>query len=268
MFAKVPGGAPPPRRTRGRGERAAGAAAGAGALAALPNFWAPRGALEGGAAPRGPGEAACRDLLQRVMEPLLRGHAWTGAEYWVQVYRTYPGGGAGLAFHFDKDEHALASRGEMRFPLFSTVTYLAENEPGAPWLAPTVVMAQTLQGGVMTPESPERSLVAHPEHNHVLVFPGNLSHGVLDGNNKGTTRQTLLVNWWVGERPEVGVGPRVHPPLPPSRPVTPPLFRACCPISPPSRPGNERLAHDETIRGRGAQASTHVFQYTNTLIFS
>jgi hypothetical protein len=90
----------------------------------------------------------------------------------------------------------------MRFPLFSTVTYLAENEPGAPWLAPTVVMAQTLQEGVMTPESPERSLVAHPEHNHVLVFPGNLSHGVLDSNNKGTTRQTLLVNWWVGERPE------------------------------------------------------------------
>ena len=34
MFEKVPGGAPPPRRTRGRGERAAGAAAGAGAASA------------------------------------------------------------------------------------------------------------------------------------------------------------------------------------------------------------------------------------------
>ena len=155
------------------------------------------------------------------MAPLLVGHAWTGAEYWVQVYRTSPGGGSGLAFHFDKDEHALASRGEMRFPLFSTVTYLAENEPGAPWLAPTVVMAQTLQEGVMTPESPERSLVAHPEHNHVLVFPGNLSHGVLDSNNKGTTRQTLLVNWWVGERPEVGITPRIDP-LPPPQPAPSP----------------------------------------------
>jgi hypothetical protein len=161
------------------------------------------------------------------MAPLLAGHAWAGAEYWVQVYRTSPGGGSGLAFHFDKDEHALAARGEMRFPLFSTVTYLAENKPGAPWLAPTVVMAQTLQEGVMTPESPERSLVAHPEHNHVLVFPGNLSHGVLDSNNKGTTRQTLLVNWWVGERPEVGIDPRIDPL--PHPPLTPPPLRECCP---------------------------------------
>jgi len=230
------------RGALGRGG-AAGAAGAAGRLAALPNFWAPREALEGEgegeAAARGAGEEACRQLLVRVMAPLLEGHAWTGAEYWTQVYRTSPGGGAGLAFHFDKDEHALTSRGEMRFPLFSTVTYLAEHEEGEPWLAPTVVMAQTLENGEMVPKSPERSLVVHPKHDHVLVFPGNLSHGVLDSNNSSTTRQTLLVNWWVGKRPEVRGSPLgilLLPARGPSRPTPPRFAAAVAPYPPPPAP--------------------------------
>jgi hypothetical protein len=61
-----------------------------------------------------------------------------GAEYWCQLYRP----GAGLAFHFDKDEARLVRDGAMRHPLLSSVLYLT----GGPALPPTPQPADAAAG--------------------------------------------------------------------------------------------------------------------------
>ena len=74
---------------------------------------------------------------------------WQGAEWWGQVYTP----GAGLRFHFDKDEAAMAATGLMRNPVWSSVLYLnpesdCNPQPGPaggppPRLGATLVMNQT-----------------------------------------------------------------------------------------------------------------------------
>lgn len=115
-----------------------------------------------------------------------------------QVYEP----GNGLGFHFDKDERALEERGEMVFPLFSSVVYLTEAQEGRAPLAPTVVMDQALVGGEMSPQRNAGTVLVHPKRDRALLFDGTLAHGVLESVNTTDVRKTLLVNWWK-RRPEV-----------------------------------------------------------------
>ena len=70
--------------------------AAAAGVAAAPNFWVPRAAIEAGpAAARTAADRAVAELYRRVMRPRLPGD-WAGAEYWVQVgVRVDCAGGAG-----------------------------------------------------------------------------------------------------------------------------------------------------------------------------
>lgn len=116
-----------------------------------------------------------------------------------KVYRP----GAGLAFHFDKDEAAYKDTGTMRHPALSSVLYLT-GERGRVPQGPTVVMQQRFDNDARctVPEDPETCCIVWPLRGRYLVFDGSLGHGVLDSAAR-STRMTLLVNWWTGDPPQV-----------------------------------------------------------------
>jgi hypothetical protein len=118
---------------------------------------------------------------------------WEGAEYWVQVYE----GGRGLAFHFDKDEHAMESSGVMVNPILSSVLFLTSADNGQPPQAPLVLTDQVFdcELGSPTPTDPTTSTLIFPIENSYCIFDGRLGHGVLD-SAVTSRRVTLLVNWW------------------------------------------------------------------------
>lgn len=118
---------------------------------------------------------------------------WEGAEYWVQVYE----GGRGLAFHFDKDEHAMESSGVMVNPILSSVLFLTSAENNQPPQAPLVLTDQVFdcELGSPTPTDPTTSTLIFPVENSYCIFDGRLGHGVLD-SAVTSRRVTLLVNWW------------------------------------------------------------------------
>jgi len=189
-------------------------------LADKPNYWIPRECMgrensavrnvHGGL--RELAEHAVDVLFKRCVEPLLaRGGIeageWAGAEYWAQVYT----GGRGLEFHFDKDEHAMKTRGEMRTPILSSVLYCTGTGSTAcgkskSWRdalqSPTIVTDQHFDAekGVPVPASPTSSTMVFPKENRYCVFGGNCGHGVLDSGNEDE-RITFLVNWW-RQKPE------------------------------------------------------------------
>lgn len=117
----------------------------------------------------------------------------------AQVYRP----GAGLAFHFDKDESQYKQTGCMRHPALSSVLYLTGDQQGAP-LGPTVVMRQRFDNDqrCTVPEDPDACCLVWPARGRYMVFDGSLGHGVLDSAAQGK-RVTLLVNWWTGQPPQV-----------------------------------------------------------------
>lgn len=137
---------------------------------------------------------------------------WAGAEYWVQIYEA----GRGLAFHFDKDEHAMKEEGRMVNPILSSVLYLtgggdlgkanhstqsdsppSSSPSNARVQAPTVVNDQfyNQETHSTVPEDPSSSTFIFPRENSYCVFDGRLGHGVLDSGCK-KERITLLINWW------------------------------------------------------------------------
>jgi len=178
------------------------------------NYWMPRSDVLGACAAGGGCERRALGVAERVAaalyERVLRPHgllgeedsnaSWSGAEWWAQTYETP---GDGLAFHFDKDEAAMAARGQMVNPLVSCVVYLAEHGEGRPRLGATMVLDQAYDqaAGAAVPETSTRCLLAWPVAGSALVFDGNLAHGVTDSANLKDTRRTLLVNWWAA-RPE------------------------------------------------------------------
>jgi len=175
------------------------------------NYWMPRSDVLRAchATPAQPaGDLAVAEMVAAALyERVLRPHGllgedsgWSGAEWWAQTYETP---GDGLAFHFDKDEAAMAERGEMRTPLVSCVVYLAEEGEGKPRLGATMVLDQAYdhEAEAAVPETSARCVLVWPSLGNVLVFDGNLAHGVTDSANLEDTRRTLLVNWWA-ERPE------------------------------------------------------------------
>jgi hypothetical protein len=195
------------------------------ALAAIePNFWLPRSAVEAGApAARTLVERAVQQLHDRLLHHMLPA-GWTGAEWWCQVYDSP---GRGLPFHFDKDELSMATDGSLRHPLLSCVIYLnsaAECGADEP-LGATAVLEQRWVGGRAQPEPSRKAVVVWPRARRVLVFDGELSHGVLDWVPGGAVRRTLLINFWDGDapggtgRPDADAFVRAHG-LPPLAPPT------------------------------------------------
>ena len=183
-------------------------------IARSPNFWVP---MESIMQPSTAAEAAISALHRRVLQQHPRcPPALTGAEWWVQVrYPTPPAHhpappahqvyrpGAGLAFHFDKDEAGFKDTGNMRHPALSSVLYLTGAAEGPPQ-GPTVVMRQHFDNErrCTVPEDPEACCIAWPIRGRYLVFDGRLGHGVLESTNQ-SRRITLLVNWWEGAPPQV-----------------------------------------------------------------
>jgi len=163
----------------------------ADALSECPNFWVPRDVIDGAIfLTATPAEAAVAHLHELVHDSLP--HDWSGAEYWVQVYH----GGRGLAFHMDKDEHAMKEQGAIINPCLSSVLYLTGDEDG-PVQSATVVTNQRFdhETGRMAPSDPTTSTLVFPRANTYCVFDGRLGHGVLDCGHDGR-RVTFLINWW------------------------------------------------------------------------
>lgn len=190
--------------------------------ASCPNFWLGRAEIEAASELRHPVEA----LIVRLHRALMRhqlDETFAGAEWWLQVRRrrrtsaarthrlrilthraqSYESG-RGLSFHFDKDEHAMASRGEMLHPTLSSILYLT-GSLAAPRQSPTVLLQQLFDAdaGEPVPENPSRCVLVFPQRANFLVFDGALGHGVLDGVGSDT-RMTLLINWW-DHQPEARV---------------------------------------------------------------
>ena len=170
-----------------------------------PNFWVPLDCATSadGAQPRTLAEQVVVSLHARILTRLLPVGSWSGAEWWCQVYNSP---GRGLPFHWDKDEAGLTRDGvtSMRHPLFSCVLYLnTADECAREPLGATAVLEQRWCNttAAAVPATCRESLFVWPRHNRLLVFDGDLSHGVLDADAAGATRRTLLVNWWAGDPP-------------------------------------------------------------------
>ncbi len=167
-------------------------------LECQPNFWVPREVIEDDHDEGwSDGErivkrlySIVKDHLQNVEEK--EGRVWIGAEYWAQVYK----GGRGLAFHVDKDEHAMKHRREMINPLYSSVLYLTGEEV---LQSPTVITDEHYDEKLqrMVPlDFPTESALVFPKDNRYCLFDGRCGHGVLDVNRDDDVRITFLVNWW------------------------------------------------------------------------
>ncbi|KAL3153737.1 hypothetical protein ABBQ32_013330 [Trebouxia sp. C0010 RCD-2024] len=157
----------------------------------------PQADLESGSA-KTTGEAAISCLLDGVLREKLP-NAWAGAEWWVQVYEP----GKGLAFHFDKDEHAMKEKQQMIQPALSSVLYLS-GDCTQERLGPTAVIDQLFDAeqGRAVPASPEKTVLIFPYMNQYVLFDGRLGHGVL-GSSCKQPRMTMLINWWTQKPQDV-----------------------------------------------------------------
>lgn len=163
------------------------------ALSSLPpNFWVPASVLHGCEAPSALFEQVTAALVARCggCAP-----STAGAEVWCQVYRTP---GAGLPFHWDKDEARLAKQQEWSHPARSFVVYLnSAAECAPPRLGATHVLCQRFDAGAgeARPATPRAGCLCWPTSNAAFSFDGRLSHGVLDSDSP-VIRRALLVNLW------------------------------------------------------------------------
>ncbi|KAL0025106.1 hypothetical protein WJX79_010787 [Trebouxia sp. C0005] len=127
--------------------------------------------------------------------------------WWVQVYEP----GKGLAFHFDKDEHAMKEKHQMIQPVLSSVLYLT-GDFATERLGPTAVIDQQFDAeqGKAVPDSPARTALIFPCRNNYVLFDGRLGHGVLGSSSK-KPRMTMLINWWAEKPQDVNVIPAELP---------------------------------------------------------
>lgn len=109
-----------------------------------------------------------------------------GVEWWV---RRKPNN-IGHDFHFDKDEHLFNQTKQVVTPQVSSVFYINEGS------GRTLVLNHTPQNNRSASfEQPSEMAVGVAQRNSLLVFPGDLCHGVSVGDNDAL-RITLLMNWW------------------------------------------------------------------------
>ncbi|CAB9515936.1 Inherit from virNOG: HhH-GPD superfamily base excision DNA repair protein [Seminavis robusta] len=93
-----------------------------------------------------------------------------GAEWWVHTRPVQANLGHNL--HFDTDEALLLQEGEITHPIYSSVLYLTGGKAGG---GATIVLDQTPN----SEEIASKVWRCVPQDNTLLVFPGNLLHGVL-----------------------------------------------------------------------------------------
>ena len=133
-----------------------------------------------------------------------------GVEWWFQEQGAED---AAKDYHTDCDVQITRGTGGQddvvveRRPHLSSVFYLDD------FGGPTVVFGQTEpeSGAGLTPRLPTSAVASFPHPNQLLVFRGDLFHGVLATTQPNPTersRFTLLLNWWP-ERPH---GPADLPP--------------------------------------------------------
>ena len=115
-----------------------------------------------------------------------------GGKYWYQ----YRGQQEDVGFHYDKDEGMASDQMIMRFPMYSTVTYI---EPKG---APTIILNQTIikNGNVEVPPIPNEAWFVWPKTNKMMVQRGDLNHGATDKLSTkplsdGGKRITFVVSW-------------------------------------------------------------------------
>ena len=184
--------------------------------------WAPLTDEEPAAHPIEQLVAALYRLIRRGASPLHADEAagLAGGEWWVQEQALDD---CPKEFHTDQDLCLLPGRdgvqSSVAHPALSSVFYL-DGIGGA-----TAVFAQrrcVVARGVSTlePPLPPHAALAFPTPNQLLLFRGDLLHGVLQplGTARGprptdeAPRRTVLVNFWNG-RPSAAHAPA--PPLPP-----------------------------------------------------
>jgi hypothetical protein len=151
-------------------------------------------------------------LLPRANQVLEKGESICGFEWWVHTRPIQANLGHNL--HFDTDESMLAQEGKVTHPIMSSVLYLTgggDDEAGA-----TIVLDQT----------PDSEKVAEscwqciPKDNALMIFPGNLLHGVLPcpGHTESTSQDghaaelsaEKLMQSWNNESPGNDTQPKPH----------------------------------------------------------
>ena len=115
-----------------------------------------------------------------------------GGKYWYQ----YRGQQEDVGFHYDKDEGMASDQMIMRFPMYSTVTYIESKG------APTIILNQTIikNGNVEVPGIPNEGWFVWPKKNKMMVQRGDLNHGATDKLSSKPLvgddhRITFVVSW-------------------------------------------------------------------------
>lgn len=121
-----------------------------------------------------------------------------GVEWWLsRMYTT----DVRVDFHQDRDEKLALATGRLIHPRISSVLFLNRVRGGS--LAITEELPEP-ENPSLAPSSLDFALVA-PRPNRLVLFDGNLTHGVLDANNqvpegklpgRSRLRLTLPMNWW------------------------------------------------------------------------
>ena len=120
------------------------------------------------------------------------GGGFIGAEWWWQdTDNTDPP----KCYHTDCDLCVSDDGYTKLFPAVSSVFYTSTVG------GPTIVFNQIDKSGDLTPETPTEAVLSFPKPNQLLLFNGELYHGVLHPLEtnpflEGAQRLTLLVNWW------------------------------------------------------------------------
>mmetsp|Transcript_24612 Transcript_24612/g.46711 ORF Transcript_24612/g.46711 Transcript_24612/m.46711 type:complete len:337 (+) Transcript_24612:419-1429(+) len=143
------------------------------------------------AEPRNAIEEAIVHMYNQVLSEVLDVSRMAGAEWWIQETDCHD---EPKELHTDCDVQLLDDGSCLRqHPCISSVFYF--DVIGGP----TVVFDQTkTDHSGLVPAVPTRVAVMHPQPNHLLVFQGDLFHGVLHPDHfpEGVSRYVLLVNWW------------------------------------------------------------------------
>jgi hypothetical protein len=143
---------------------------------------------------------ALRPLLPRPPRDDL-----AGVEWWLSRMRTSD---VQVDFHQDRDEALFHRSGRVVHPTFSSVLFLNRCRGG---LLVVVDAPVNEANAARAPDDLDADLV-RPWPNRFVLFPGTVTHGVLDANNAIPFRRlpaptplrlALVMNWW--KRRPVGV---------------------------------------------------------------
>ena len=133
---------------------------------------------------------------------LNHGRRIIGAEWWLSRMRTSH---VPFAFHQDRDGWHRVRTGKILHPVLSSVLFLNRCRGGS------LAISERAPDEANRAAAPDGELwLACPRSNRFAVFPGNLTHGVLDSHNEipGARRRretrlrlAVAINFW-HRRPE------------------------------------------------------------------